>query len=93
MKLKPAEIYVVHSDLNENNIYAEFKDEKEAIEYARRNKDELTYVDRVEVDLDEEGNIIEVFNAETIWVYLDEETEEPSETEDNYWDMKADDQK
>lgn len=68
-------VYIVHSDINENNIYAEFETEEEAIEYARRNKDELTYVDRVEVALDEDGDIIEEVDSETIWVYDEEEDE------------------
>ena len=53
-------VYIVHSDINENNIYAEFATEEEAIEYAKRHKDELTYVDKVEVTLDEEGTITNV---------------------------------
>ena len=59
-------VYIVHSDIDENNIYAEFATEEEAIDYARRNKDELTYVDKVEVALDEDGDIIEEFDSETI---------------------------
>ena len=85
-------IYIVHSDINENNIYAEFKTEKEAIDYARRNSDELTYVDKVEVALDKAGNIIEMFDSETIWVYEDEIEEEPIESEDDYWNMMAEEE-
>ena len=66
-------IYIVHSDINENNIYAEFNSEAEAIEYAAQHADELTYVDRVEVALDEEGEIIEMFDSETIWIYTEDE--------------------
>jgi len=76
-------VYIVHSDINENNIYAEFATEAEALEYARRNKDELTYVDKVEVALDEEGDIIEMFDSETIWAY-DEEEEFSAEEDDDY---------
>ena len=79
-------VYIVHSDIDENNIYAEFATEEEAIEYARRNKDDLTYVDRVEVALDEEGDIIEEFGSETIWVY-DEEDEGSVEEETDYWNQ------
>ena len=61
-------VYIVHSDINENNIYAEFATEEEAIDYARNHADELTYVDKVEVALDEAGDILEVFDSETIWV-------------------------
>ena len=69
-------VYIVHSDIDENNIYAEFRTEEEAIDYARRNKDELTYVDKVEVALDEDGDIIEMFDSETIWVYDEEDDDE-----------------
>ena len=65
--------WIVHSDINENNIYSEFATEEEAIDYARRHKDELTYVDKVEVVLDEDGDIEEIFDSETIWVYDDED--------------------
>lgn len=81
-------VYIVHSDINENNIYAEFATEEEAIEYARRNKDELTYVDKVEVALDENGEIIEMFDSETIWVY-DDEAELSVEEDDDYWNQLA----
>ena len=84
-------VYIVHSDINENNIYAEFATEEEAIDYARRNKDELTYVDRVEVALDEDGDIIEEFDSETIWVY-DEEDEDPVEEDDDYWNQLAEEE-
>ena len=65
--------YIVHSDINENNIYSEFEKEEDAIAYARKHKDELTYVDKAEVALDEDGEIIEIFDSETIWVYDDED--------------------
>lgn len=80
-------IYIVHSDINENNIYAEFTDEQAAIEYARKNAAELTYVDKVEVLLDADGEVEEEFGSETIWVYSNEE--ETSESEDDYWDDLA----
>jgi len=80
-------LYIVHSDINENNIYAEFTDEQAAIEYARRNASELTYVDKVEVLLDEDGEVIDEFDSETIWVYSDEET--PIDPEEDYWDILA----
>jgi hypothetical protein len=74
-------VYIVHSDINENNIYAEFATEEEAIEYAKRHKDELTYVDKVEVALDEAGDITEIFDERTIWVY-DEEDDDSEEDEE-----------
>lgn len=84
-------VYIVHSDIDENNIYAEFATEEEAIDYARRNKDELTYVDKVEVALDEDGDIIEEFDSETIWVY-DEEDEDSVEEDDDYWNQLAEEE-
>jgi hypothetical protein len=80
-------IYIVHSDINENNIYAEFADEQAAIEYARKNAAELTYVDKVEVLLDDAGDIEEELGSETIWVYSDEAV--ATETEADYWDDLA----
>lgn len=80
-------IYIVHSDINENNIYAEFTDEQAAIDYARKNAAELTYVDKVEVLLDDDGEVEEEFGSETIWVYSDEET--ATESEEDYWDDLA----
>lgn len=80
-------IYIVHSDINENNIYAEFTDEQAAIEYARKNAAELTYVDKVEVLLDDDGEVEDEFGSETIWVYSDEET--ATESEEDYWDDLA----
>jgi hypothetical protein len=80
-------IYIVHSDIDENNIYAEFLEEQAAIEYARKNASELTYVDKVEVLLDEDGDILDEFDSETIWVYSDEEA--PVESEEDPWDMLA----
>lgn len=80
-------IYIVHSDINENNIYAEFTDEQAAIEYARKNAAELTYVDKVEVLLDDDGEVEEEFGSETIWVYSDEET--ATMPEEDYWDDLA----
>jgi hypothetical protein len=77
----------VHSDINENNIYAEFADEQAAIEYARKNAAELTYVDKVEVLLDDDGDVEEELGSETIWVYSDEAV--ATETEDDYWDDLA----
>ena len=82
-------VYIVHSDINENNIYAEFATEAEAIEYAKRHIDELTYVDRVEALVDDEGDIIEIFNGQTIWIYTDEGKEDIAETEDEYWNRIA----
>ena len=82
-------VYIVHSDINENNIYAEFATEEEAIEYAKRHIDDLTYVDKVEALLDDEGDISEILNSETIWVYDEEAKDYNTEIEDDYWDQLA----
>jgi hypothetical protein len=79
-------VYIVHSDINENNIYAEFATEEEAIDYAKRHKDELTYVDKVEVTLDEAGDIAEIFDERTIWVYDEEDEEEINEFDTDFED-------
>lgn len=73
-------VYIVHSDLDENNIFAMFEDEIEAIMYARKHKEDLTYVDRTEMTLDESGDYDEVLSAETIWVY--DEDVDPEDIED-----------
>ena len=83
-------VYIVHSDINENNIYAEFATEEEALDYARRHKDELTYVDKVEAALDEDGEIIEIFDGQTIWVYDDEFDGYAGDMEENVFDTDFD---
>jgi hypothetical protein len=80
-------VYIVHSDINENNIYAEFATEEEAIEYAKRHKDELTYVDKVEVALDEAGDITEIFDEITIWVYDEEDDDSEEDEESEGWSV------
>jgi hypothetical protein len=76
---KTAIVYIVHSDIDENNIFAMFEDEVEAIMYARRHKEDLTYVDKTEMSLTEFGEYDEVLSAETIWVY--DEDEDPADIE------------
>lgn len=61
-------LYVVHSDTDEQNLYAEFFDKDKAIAYAKANESDLTWVEELEVSLDEDQEVIDVFNAETIWV-------------------------
>lgn len=75
-------VYIVHSDLDENNIFAMFEDEIEAIMYARDHKEDLTYVDKTEMSLDDSGDYDEVLSAETIWVY--DEDDDPEDIEDEY---------
>lgn len=69
-------IYEVHSDVNENNIYTEFGNEQEAIDYAKNNIADETYVEKVEVVVDENGNIIDETGRIFIWSYKDELNEE-----------------
>lgn len=85
-------IYIVHSDLDENNIFAMFEDEVEAIMYARRHKEDLTYVDKTEMTLDEFGDYDEVLSAETIWVYDEEDDEDSVEEDDDYWNQLAEEE-
>ena len=58
-------IYVVHSDVNENNILQDFEDLAAALEYAKDNIDEQTYIE--EVVCDEDGETI--YSTEVIWSY------------------------
>lgn len=90
---EPLYIYIVRSDIDDNNIYSEYENPNDAIKYARKMKDNLTYVDKVEVTVDAEGDIVEYGDRETIWVYSDEEDEgaKPElEVEDDYWNFRVD---
>lgn len=59
--------YVVHSDVDENNIYAEFDNMDEAIKYANDNIDSETWVDMVTCN--ENG---EDYDYVTVWNYQDD---------------------
>lgn len=63
--------YIVHSDVNENNIYKEFDNSADAIKYAKDNIADETWVDMVTFPEGQEDNYdaAEVF---TIWNYSDE---------------------
>ena len=63
--------YIVHSDVNENNIYKEFDNSVDAIKYAKDNIADETWVDMVTFPEGQEDNYdaAEVF---TIWNYADE---------------------
>lgn len=63
--------YIVHSDVNENNIYKEFDNSADAIKYAKDNIIDETWVDMVTFPEGQEDNYdaAEVF---TIWNYSDE---------------------
>lgn len=68
-------IYVVHSDVNENNVYNDFSGrgaKQAAISYAKKCIDQQTWVDRVEVDDETE----EYVDVETIWSYDEEDWNE-----------------
>jgi hypothetical protein len=82
-------LYIVHSDINENNIYAEFGNWKDAIDYAKRHKDDLTWVDEVIAFIDEDGEITEIYSSETVWTY-DEEDDFELEEEINEFDIVFD---
>lgn len=65
-------IYVVHSDANENNILQDFDDLSEALEYAKDNIDELTYVEEVVMNPESE----EIYSTEVIWSYDEDDAED-----------------
>lgn len=67
--------YIVHSDINENNIYDEFDNREEAIAYAKDNAVEQTFVDAVAVELNDFGEVVDEYGSEVIWSYEDGETE------------------
>lgn len=64
--------YIVHSDVDENNVYAEFDTFKEALEYAREHISDETWVDYVEYEGEElsDDSVIEHY---TVWSYLDDQ--------------------
>lgn len=62
-------IYIVHSDINENNILQDFDTLKEAVEYAKDNIDEATFIEEVVMDSETE----EVYFSEIIWAYDEDE--------------------
>lgn len=63
-------IYVVRSDTDDNNVHMEFDDEDEAMEYAKNSDDAIVY--RCEVEVDEDGDIIDEISDEIIWSYADD---------------------
>ncbi len=82
--------FVVHSDLNDDLVYAEFDSKKAAIRYARDYSNEFTYVDKVECFVDPEtGRIDEIISSTTVWNYLDEsvDPENVIPEDEDYWDM------
>lgn len=65
-------IYVVHSDADENNILQDFEDLSAALEYAKANIDELTYVEEVVMNPESE----EIYSTEIIWSYDEDDAED-----------------
>lgn len=67
-------IYIVHSDVNENNIRAEFATKEEAIDYAKGSDNgeaDQTWVEAIEVEV-EEGSIVDEGDREVVWSYKDD---------------------
>ncbi len=65
-------VYVVHSDSNENNIMQEFTNLADALEYAKDNIDEYTYIEEVLKNSESE----EIYSTQVIWSYEAEDAEE-----------------
>ena len=65
-------IYVVHSDADENNILQDFDNLSDALEYAKDNIDELTYVEEVIKNPESE----EIYSTEVIWSYDEDDAED-----------------
>ena len=63
-------LFIVHSDNDENNVYQEFRDRDEAINYAYENGPD-TFVTAVEVAM-VDGEVVEEFGSEVIWIYGEE---------------------
>lgn len=62
-------VYVVKSDVND--IYEEFDTENEAIEFAIDHIDEKTYVEAVDCELNDFGEVIDINDQEMIWCWND----------------------
>ena len=65
-------LYVVHSDMDENNIMQEFEELADALDYAKDNIDEQTYIEEVVCDEDEEI----IYSTEVIWSYDEDDAED-----------------
>lgn len=65
-------IYVVHSDADENNILQEFENLQEALEYAKDNIDELTYIEEVVKNPESD----EIYSTEILWSYDEDDAED-----------------
>lgn len=59
--------YCVHSDIDDNNIFAEFQREQDAIDYAKGfSKADKVFVVEVTVETDEDGEVIRELDSEVI---------------------------
>ena len=67
--------YEVHSDIDENNVYAEFDNEKDAIKYAKE-CDAQCWVDKVTYAMNGDW-----LDSDTVWAYT-EDSEEDEEEDD-----------
>ena len=65
-------LYVVHSDMDENNLMQEFEELADALNYAKDNIDSLTYVEEVVMDTEEEV----IYSTEVIWSYEEDDAED-----------------
>lgn len=82
-------IYAVHSDINENNIYKEFDNIDEAIDYAKTYAAEETFVTEAEVEvIDDE--IVNEFGSDIVWAWDWAQEEAPVAEEDDGDPFKSD---
>jgi len=64
--------YFVHSDVDDNNIYAEFDNQVDAISYASSFPvDDKVYVIASTVDVNDAGEITKEFDSEAVWTFED----------------------
>ena len=70
--------FYVHSDVDDNNIYAEFDNQVDAISYASGFSPlDKCYVVEATVDVDEEsGEVLRELESEKIWSFEDLPTED-----------------
>lgn len=80
-------IYEVNSDLDDELLFAEFNTEEEALKYAKENIDRLPFVDKVEVIFDDQGEVMDIINRQTIWAHNNEVYPTNEDEEEDYWDM------
>lgn len=74
-------IYVVHSDVDENNISENFNFAEEAIAYAKDNIADQTWVEAIELEYNDFGEVVDELDKEIIWSYKDALEESVSQEE------------